>query len=100
MSGEHILTALFFACSAICCLNIRAIIRDRNVQGVSTIPTWVFLSTNLFEVAYFGTLGFYWMAGGAVLMSLANLGWLAIYWWLRLDRWLTEQVRILLDFDR
>lgn len=80
MTDEQVLTGFFAACSVICWLNIRALIIDKKVCGVCTIPTWVFLSTNLYEVYFFFHHGQTFAMIGSVGMSLANSTWLTLYW--------------------
>lgn len=83
MSG--ILSLLFLACSAVSFLNLRCLLRDRTVKGVCFIPSYVFITTNAFEVLYFGRLHDWLPTIGAVLMVLANVSWLvlAVYYKLR-----------------
>lgn len=70
-----ILAALFVACSLVCWLHVRQIIRDKTVKGVSLIPTFVFMTTNVFEMIYFGQKGDWWNVGGAVSMLMSNVAW-------------------------
>lgn len=104
MTDADILALLFVACSAITWLNVAAILRDKTVRGVSTIPACVFVTTNVFEVYYFGTRYEVFATVGAVAMLLANAGWLVLVWWYRwrdhLDHHFDALNGISLDFRR
>lgn len=77
-----ILAFCFFCCSIVCWVNVRQILRDKQVVGVSMIPSYVFMTTNAFEVIYFGRLLDWWSASGAVSMLVGNGVWviLALYY--------------------
>ena len=71
-----ILAACFFACSVVCWLHVRQLVRDKRVKGVSLIPSYVFITTNAVEVVYFWNDP--WSAAGAASMLFANSVWLAL----------------------
>lgn len=98
MLSQQVLSIFFAACSLVGILHIVAIVRDKDVQGVSTIPTWVFLATNLYEVFYFGSLQQWYAVAGAVFMFVCNVVWLGLVWWYRLLASVRDRVRISLDF--
>lgn len=75
---SYILSALFFACSIVCWLHVKKIIDDKAVMGVSLVPTFVFMATNLFEMFYFGRNGDWWTVAGAGSMFLSNIVWTII----------------------
>lgn len=72
------LALLFIFCSLVTLDHVRTILRDRQVAGVSLLPSYVFITTNLFEVYYFGRLGDWWTVTGAILMAISNLTWLGL----------------------
>lgn len=99
MTDEQVLTAFFTACSIVCWLSIRALVRDRSVKGVSTIPTWVFLSTNAYEVFFFGEHEQWFAVLGAVGMTLANASWLTLFWWYRFAANVEAEIAFSLDSE-
>jgi hypothetical protein len=85
MTDAHILAGFFLACSAITFVNVYAIHRDKTVKGVSTIPCWLFIATNLFEVYYFGRRGDTAAMIGSIAMFAGNFGWIAMVWFYRFE---------------
>lgn len=75
---SSILSFLFLACALVCFLNVRRLWIDKTVKGVSLIPTLVFITTNLFEVAYFGLAHDWLPVMGALAMLIANVAWLVL----------------------
>lgn len=75
---EQILTILFLLCSGVCWFNVRAILRDKAVAGVSIMPAFIFLITNSYEVWYFGITDQPLAAVGSVVMSLSNVAWIGL----------------------
>lgn len=78
MTLSAVLAFCFFACSAVVWINVRQILRDRMVAGVSLFPTIIFIITNVVEVFYFWDLLDWWSTAGAVSMTLANVVWIAL----------------------
>jgi hypothetical protein len=76
MSG--ILSFLFLACSVMGFINIAKLYKDKAVKGVSLFPTYVFITTNLFEVIYFGRLHDWLPVMGSVAMLVGNVVWLGL----------------------
>lgn len=83
MTWGSILTVCFFACALVCWLHVRKIVADKTVKGVSLIPTFVFITTNIVEVFYFLDKSDLGMVAGAASMLLANLAWtLCVFWYM------------------
>ena len=78
-----LLAFCFFACSAVCWLHVFQVVRDKQTRGVSLIPSYVFITTNVVEVIYFWQLLDVWSSIGAVSMALSNLAWLGCALWFR-----------------
>ena len=74
---DLLLAICFVACSLVGFVNVSAMWRDRQMKGVSIIPTCVFLTTNIIEIPFFllKTATPY-LAVGAALMAVSNLVWL------------------------
>lgn len=70
-----LLSICFFACSLVCWLHVRQIMIDKAVKGVSLIPTFVFMTTNVVEMAYFAQKLDLWSALGAASMLASNAAW-------------------------
>lgn len=83
MISEQVLTALFLACSAVCWVNVRALLRDKCTAGCSVVPQWIFLATNTYEVWYFHALSQPLAALGAVSMVFSNATWIALAYYYR-----------------
>jgi len=73
-----LLAFCFFACSAVSWLHVYQIVQDKKVSGVSLIPSFVFITTNVVEVIYFWRLLDWWSSAGAVSMVIANSAWLLL----------------------
>lgn len=85
MTAEQGLTLFFIACSTVCWMNVRALLRDKCVAGCAITPAWVFLSTNSYEVWYFDALHQPLAALGAVSMVGSNLTWLILAYYYRMN---------------
>jgi hypothetical protein len=75
MTLSFFLSLCFFSCSLICWLHVRQIIRDQTVKGVSLVPSYVFMLTNIVEMVYFYQKLDWWSAVGALSMLLSNAAW-------------------------
>lgn len=95
ISAEQILTVFFIACSVICWLNVRALLRDKCVKGVSAVPTCVFIVTNIYEAWYFHHLHQSWATLGSFSMLAVNLIWLVLFHWYRFEDWAEDQLDLL-----
>lgn len=78
---SFLLSMCFFACSLVCWLHVHKIIQDKTVKGVSLIPTFVFMTTNLVEMVYFYQRLDWWSVSGAASMLLSNVAWTACVFW-------------------
>lgn len=61
-------------------LNVRQLLRDKKVRGVSIIPTFFFTSWGFWNLYYYPSLH-QWLsfAGGAVIVG-ANAAWVCLAW--------------------
>lgn len=100
MTSEQVLTAFFVACSLVCWMNVRALLRDKCVNGCAITPAWIFLSTNSYEVWYFGALNQPLASLGAVSMVGANLTWIGLAYYYRWANSVTGQINETLDLQR
>jgi hypothetical protein len=75
MTLSFTLSLCFFACSIVCWLHVKKIMEDRCVRGVSLLPTFVFMTTNIIEMVYFWERSDMWSVVGAGSMLLSNLVW-------------------------
>lgn len=78
-----LLAICFFACSAVCWLHVYQVVRDKQTRGVSLIPSYVFITTNVVEIFYFWNQLDTWSAIGAASMGLSNVVWLGCAVWFR-----------------
>ncbi len=70
-----LLSVCFFACSLVCWLHVRKIMQDKRVKGVSLLPTFVFMITNVVEMVYFAQRLDWLSMAGAGSMLASNLVW-------------------------
>lgn len=67
------------------CLSIRALLRDRQVLGVSPWPSVFFLSWGLWNLIYYPSLAQFWSTIGGGILALTTATWLGLYlrfsWW-------------------
>jgi hypothetical protein len=61
-------------------LNIRAILQDKKVQGISVWPTIGFTSWGLFNLYYYPYLNQWYSAVAAMGMVVVNSTWLYLVW--------------------
>lgn len=73
-----ILSMMFLACAAVLSFHIVQLYKDKQVKGVSLIPTYVFIATNIFEVVYFYRLGDIMPTIGSAMMLVSNIIWLSM----------------------
>lgn len=73
-----LLALCFFACSIVIWWNVYQIAQDKSVAGVSLVPTYVFITTNVVEVFYFWDLLDFWSVAGAASMAVGNVVWLSL----------------------
>jgi hypothetical protein len=93
--SQQVLTFLFLACSTVCWMNVRAMLRDKCVAGVSIAPSLIFLATNAYEVWYFTAYSQPLVALGAVSMVAANLIWIALAVWHKFEAWVEDQLDLI-----
>lgn len=100
MTPEIGLTILYIACSVVIWISVRALVRDKMIRGVSIIPAWVFLATNLYEVWFFGGLEQFVARIGSGLMATGNLVWLVLAYYYMWSERADAQIDKTLDFQR
>lgn len=61
-------------------LNIKQILKDKVVRGISIWPTVGFTSWGLFNLYYYPHLEQWWSATAAIGMVLVNTTWLGLVW--------------------
>jgi hypothetical protein len=61
-------------------LNVRRIIKDKQVRGMSSVTTWVFTAWGFWNLYFYPHLG-QWLsfAGGLVIVS-GNFAWCVLAW--------------------
>lgn len=79
MTGPDLVTCLFeVGAAAAQLLNVRALLRDRTVRGISLTSTAFFNVWGLWNLYYYLHLG-QWMAwSGGLLLTFINLVWLGL----------------------
>lgn len=61
------------------CLSIRALMRDRQVKGVSPWPSVFFLSWGLWNLIYYPLLEQFWSTIAGAALALTTATWLVLY---------------------
>lgn len=86
MSTADFINGAFEALAGIfVAVNIRRVLRDRLVRGVSIWPLLFFSSWSLWNLYYYPSLRQWWSFAGGIVVLLANLtyaGLLAYFIWL------------------
>jgi hypothetical protein len=95
ISAEQVLMILFIACSTVCWMNVRALLRDKCTKGCSIAPAYIFFATNAYEVWYFLHLHQSLASLGAVSMVAANSIWIGLAHWYRFEAWIEDQLDLL-----
>ena len=67
-------------------LNVRVLLRDKEVRGVAISPTAVFTTWGVWNLAYYPHLHQNISVIGAGIVTLANATWVAMAWWYRYGR--------------
>ena len=57
-------------------LNVRAILRDKKIDGVSWVPQTLSITWAVWSLLYYPTLGQWWSFAGSCLIVLINGWWL------------------------
>lgn len=86
------LSICFGLCSIMGFLSVYRVWKDKHIAGVSVLPSFVYMATQVFETLFFLQHGQPCAAIGALLMLSANAAWLILvyrYRWRsqRLKRW-------------
>lgn len=61
-------------------LNVRRLLRDRNLQGVSVWPAAFFTAWGVFNLGFYPYLGLWWSFTGGLAITGVNIAWLALAW--------------------
>lgn len=61
-------------------LNVRRLLRDRNLQGVSVWPAAFFTAWGAYNFFFYSHLGLWWSFAGGMLITGVNTVWLALAW--------------------
>lgn len=79
MTPDHINSMFLLAGGSLNFLNVRRILVDRSVAGVSPWPTLMFFLWGLWDCYYFPHLDQWWSLGGTMVACLPNGMWLYFY---------------------
>lgn len=61
-------------------INVRQILRDKKVRGVSIIPTFFFTSWGFWNLYYYPSLDQWASFTGGLVIVCANAAWVALAW--------------------
>ena len=66
---------------AFVCLNIKALLRDKQVKGISLIPATFFAIWGVWNMVFYPSLNLWWSFAGAWLLTTVSSIWLwlAVY---------------------
>ncbi len=78
MDIDNVNAAFEVAGSLVVWLNVRQLLRDRKVAGVHWGVTGFYLFWGIFNLYFYGSLGYWWSFGGQVAMLSGNVAWLAL----------------------
>lgn len=83
MTPDRINAAFELAAAVILWLNVHRLWKDRELRGVSVLPTCLYFVWCLWNLYYYAHLGQWasWYAGFGV--GLANLAWVVLALWFR-----------------
>lgn len=86
MTPDHINAGFEAAAAIILWLNVRRLWRDRELKGVSVVPTLLYFVWCLWNLYYYAHLGqtLSWYAGFGV--GLANITWVGLALWFQKGR--------------
>lgn len=79
-SPDLINGAFEFFGGAVNWLNVRQLLKDKKLRGVSKIPTIVFSAWGLWNLYYYPFLGQWASFTGGLIIVGANLTWCCIAW--------------------
>jgi hypothetical protein len=75
MTPDQINGAFEFGGSLVYLLNVRRLIRDKAVRGVSWIPQGFFTAWGVWNLYYYPNLNQWWSFSGGLCLVLINLVW-------------------------
>jgi hypothetical protein len=79
MTSADAINGLFEAVGGLLVLNhCRAVVRDKEVKGVSILSTAVFTLWGFWNIYYYPALGQWWSFAGGLVIVLANMLWVAL----------------------
>lgn len=98
MNTFDIINACFeFFAAIVLLLNIRAILKDKTVQGVSILPSVIFCVWGFWNIIYYSSLHQTASAIAAGFVGVVNLVWLTLVGYYKFDEWLNSNVAISLE---
>lgn len=100
MNPEIGLSLLYAACSVVIWISVSALVRDKQVRGVSLIPAWVFLATNFYEFWFFTGLEQNTARIGSALMAVGNIAWLILAYYYHWKEKTADEIDKTLDLHR
>lgn len=81
MHGPDLINGGFeFFGGAVNWLNVRQLIRDKKLRGVSKIPTVVFTAWGFWNLYYYPFLDQWWSFTGGLIIVGANFAWCVLAW--------------------
>lgn len=78
MLPDHINGLFEFAGGALLLKNVRALIRDKKISGISWLPVLFFSTWGLWNLYYYPSLGQWWSFTGGLFVCSANWLWLIL----------------------
>lgn len=67
-------------------INIRQILKDKYVSGVSWMPVLFFTSWGFWNLFFYTHLNQWFSAGAGLLITSVNIWWLYLYWLYNIKR--------------
>lgn len=80
MINDFINAGFEFGAGAFALLNIRRVLVDKKVHGVSKIATAFFVAWGLWNLYYYPSLGQWASFAGGLVITGINAVWLALMW--------------------
>lgn len=80
MSADQINAAFEAAGAGVTLLNVRRLLRDRMVQGVSWVPTLFFAAWGGWNIIFYGQVHQPWSCVAGSALVVVNTAWLFLLW--------------------
>lgn len=78
MTPDHINGLFECVGGVVLCKNIKAILRDKKLSGVSWWPVFFFATWGLWNLYYYPYLEQWWSFAGGIIVAAANWTWLVL----------------------